>query len=73
MAIKYYKLLDLINRRGISKMQLKEMTGIGNSTLAKLSSNENVALDVIERICEVLGVQPGDIMEYYKDNDELND
>lgn len=69
MAIKYYKLLDLINRRGISKMQLKEMTGIGNSTLAKLSSNENVALDVIERICEVLEVQPGDIMEYYKDND----
>ncbi len=69
MAIKYYKLLDLINRRGISKMQLKEMTGIGNSTLAKLSSNENVALDVIERISEVLEVQPGDIMEYYKDND----
>ncbi len=67
MPIKYYKLLDVIHRKGISKMQLKEMTNIGTATLAKLSNNEKVSLDVIERICEVLDVQPGDIMEYVKE------
>ena len=37
---------------------------MGTSTLAKLSANENVSLDIVEKICELLQVQPGDIMEY---------
>lgn len=67
MSIKYYKLLDVLNRKGISKMQLREMTSIGTATLAKLSNNEKISLDVIERICDVLDVQPGDIMEFVRD------
>lgn len=67
MAIKYYKLLDVMNRKGITKMQLKEMTGMGKATLAKISKNEKISIDVIDRICDVLDVQPGDIMEFVKD------
>lgn len=70
MPIKYYKLLDLLNRRGILKTELKEMTGMGTATLAKLSNHESISMDVIERICDVLDVQPGDIMEYCRETDD---
>ena len=67
MSIKYYKLLDMLNKKSISKGELQEMAGISSATLAKLSANEKVSLDVIEKICLALKVQPGDIMEIVMD------
>lgn len=32
--ITYYKLLDMLNHRGISKMKLKRAIGCGSNTLA---------------------------------------
>jgi DNA-binding Xre family transcriptional regulator len=63
MAIKYYKLLDLLNKRNISKGELQKMANISSATMAKLSSNENVSLEVIDKICICLKVQPNDIFE----------
>ncbi|HBF6235854.1 TPA: helix-turn-helix transcriptional regulator, partial [Clostridioides difficile] len=41
--------------------------GASSTTIAKLSSNKNVSLDVIDKICKALDCQPGDIMEYEDD------
>lgn len=68
MALKYYKLIDLINRRNMPRGELQKMAGISSATLAKLGKNEKVSLDVIDRICEALDVQPGDIMEYERES-----
>ena len=62
--ITYYKLLDLLNRRNISKLELMEMAGISRETLAKLSKNESVTIQTIDKICTVLKCQPGDILEW---------
>ena len=67
MGINYKKLMKLLIDKEITKTELRQKTGIGTATLAKLSSNEYVSLEVIEKICEVLQVQPGDIMEYVPD------
>lgn len=64
MPIKYYKLFDLLNRRGMKKTDLLEIAGIASPTLAKLTKGETVTTEVISRICAALGVQPGDIMEF---------
>ncbi|MBS3986485.1 MAG: helix-turn-helix transcriptional regulator [Erysipelothrix sp.] len=64
MAIKYYKLIDLLNRRGILKTKFAKDIGISPNTLAKLSNNQIVSLDVIDKACEYLGVQPGDLLEF---------
>lgn len=64
MGIKFYKLLDLLNRRGISKEELRQKTNISSSTMAKISKNEYVSLQIIEKICKELNCQPGDLMEY---------
>jgi DNA-binding Xre family transcriptional regulator len=66
--IKFYKLLDLLNRRNISKEELRIAIGASSATISKLSKNEKVSLDTIEKICTFLGCQPGDIMEYVEDD-----
>lgn len=65
--ITYYKLLDMLNRKGISKMELKKAIGCGSNTLAALSKNEYVNMKTIDKICDFLDCQPGDILEHEKD------
>ena len=62
MGLKYYKLWDLLNRRGLKKTDLYEI--LSTKTVAKLSKGEYVTTESIERICEFLHCQPRDIMEY---------
>ena len=64
MAIKYYKLFDLLLRRGMKKTDLITLAGIAPPTLAKLSKGYVVTTEIIDRICKALDVQPGDIMEW---------
>ena len=64
MAIKYYKLLDFLNRSNISKEELRVKIEVSSATMAKLSKNQPVSLDVIDKICATLNCQPGDILEY---------
>lgn len=67
MAIKYYRLFDQLNRRGLKKMDLLTMANISRGTLAKLSKGDPINTDTLDRICQALDVQPGDIMECVKD------
>ena len=58
----YTKLWILLEKRGMKKTDLKEV--ISGNTLAKLGKNETVSSAVIEKICDFLDCQPGDIMEH---------
>lgn len=62
--IAYYKLLDMLNRRGMTRLDLQKAIGAGPNTISKISKNEPVTLATIDKICEVLDCQPGDILEY---------
>ncbi|MEE1304094.1 MAG: Fic family protein [Agathobacter sp.] len=64
MGFSYNNLFKILKDRNISKTMLREQTGISTSTLAKLSKNENVGMDVLEKICLALNCQPGDILSY---------
>lgn len=67
MAIKYYKLLDLMNRNGIGKEELRKKIAVSPATMAKISKNEYVSLEVIDKICSAMNCQPGDILEHSKE------
>lgn len=69
-SIRYYKLFDMLARRGYKKTDLKLEVGFSTVTIAKLSKGESVTTDTILRICERFDVQPGDIMEYVPDEDQ---
>lgn len=64
--LKYYKLFDLLNRRGMKKTDLLGI--ISSPTLAKLSKGETIQTDVICKICDFLNCQPSDIVEYEKED-----
>lgn len=64
MSMKYYKLFDLLTRKGMKKTDLINYKIISSPTLAKLSKGETVTTEVLCNICEALQCQPGDIMEY---------
>ncbi len=59
--ITYTKLWLLLNEKGMKRTDLKSV--ISSATLAKLGKNEPISSTVIEKICNFLDCQPGDIME----------
>lgn len=80
MAISFTRLFNLLNSRGISIYKLKTDKVVGTATLDKIRRNnigkgvnakgqkrENIDTASIDAICKYLNCQPGDIMEYIKD------
>lgn len=63
MKISYDKLFDVLNKRNMSKTDLKDAIGLSSTTLAKLSKNEQISMSTLVGICDYLNCQPGDIME----------
>lgn len=64
MGVSYKGLWHILVEKEINKTQLRELTGMGTATLAKLSKNEYVALEVVDKICSALDCQIGDVVEH---------
>lgn len=60
--ISYAKLFGYLDSRGLGAIYLYHC--VSPATVAKLRKNKVVRTDVIVKICRLLDVQPGDIMEY---------
>ncbi|MFQ8599691.1 MAG: helix-turn-helix domain-containing protein [Oscillospiraceae bacterium] len=70
MALSYNGLWKLLIDKGMKKLDLKELTKMSPSTLAKMGKNEPVSLSVLERICAALGCDIGDIVAYVPEPDD---
>ena len=70
MALSYNKLWKLLIDRNLTKTQLHELTGLSKSTISKLSNEENVNTNVLEKICILLDCEIADIVEIKKDSEE---
>lgn len=66
--IVYYKLFDYMNRRGIKDSELVHKKVLTAPTLIKLKKNECIKTETLEKICDYLECQPGDIMEFENSN-----
>lgn len=66
MEVSYNKLWKLLIDRRINKSDLRLLTGIGTNTLAKLSKNQQVSMDVLMKICTKLDCDISDICEFVK-------
>ena len=70
MAGSYERLWKLLIDRKISKANLRKASGIAPNTMTKLRRNEEVTLTVLGKICNILEVDYGDIIEYVDKGDE---
>ena len=65
MPIKYYKLKDILNRRGLKRKDLLDV--VSDPTLTKISKGESVSTNVLAAICCKLNCDISDIAEYEYD------
>ncbi len=76
MRFSYNKLFKLLIDRNIKKKELREMSGVSATSIAKLGKGANVNTDVLLRICNALNCDVGDIMEFVMEEepaDRIND
>ena len=72
MKVSYKKLWKLLIDRNMKKTDLRLQSGISSTSLAKLSKDENVSMDVLKKICKTLDCNIGDIMDILPNKDEGN-
>lgn len=70
MAISYNKLWKLLIDKKMSKADLRRAAGIAPNTMTKMNRDEEVSLTVLSKICSVLEVDIGDIMEFLLEKSE---
>ena len=68
MAISYNKLWKLLVDRKMSKADLRKAAGIAPNTMTRLRRDEEVTLTVLNKICRVLDVDIGDVMEFINED-----
>lgn len=73
MPISYKKLWKLLIDKDMKKKDLQRLTGISSATMAKLSHNETIRSDTLEKICMALDCNIADIMEFKKVCEESHD
>ena len=71
MAISMLKVKKIMDEKGLKKFDLRK-AGFNPNIIDKvlsgaLNKNKRVDTETINRLCEFLSVQPGDIMEYTED------
>lgn len=66
MAISYNGLWKLLIDKEMYKKDLGEKLGISSATLAKMGKGETVSMEVLQKICEYMDCDIGDIVSFRK-------
>lgn len=64
MAISYNRLWKLLVDKKMSQSDFRKAVSISPNTLTKMKKDEPITLTTLERMCKVLDVDFGDIVEY---------
>ena len=69
MKISYNKLWKLLIDKKMEQSELRRAAKIAPNTLTRLHKEQDVTLEVLYRICMVLGVDIGDVMEFLPEDE----
>ena len=73
MSVQYNKLWKLLIDRKMTKAELRKAAGIAPNTMTKITRDDFVAMPILDKICETLGGDYGDIVEHIKEKRVQND
>lgn len=65
------QIFKLLIDKGIRKIEFARMAGISQNTMARLSRNQDVSLDVLGKICCTLNCKVDDILEFMPEEKEF--
>ena len=63
--------LTALKEKGITTYMIRKEKIMSESTVQKLRSVKGLAWDNIETLCRLLECQPGDLLEYVPDTEEV--
>lgn len=72
MAASYKKLFKFLIDKNMKKKDLRKLSGLNYSTLAKLENGDNVTMEVVEKICTKMNCNVDDIVEFIEDPEHIN-
>ena len=64
MAISYNRLWKLLIDKKMTAAELRKQADIAPNTLTRMKKDQEVTMQVLERICDVLDTDFGEIVEY---------
>ena len=70
MAVSYNGLWKMLIDKNTYKKDLSADLGISSATMAKMGRGENVSMDILEKICDYMDCNIGDIMSFEKDKED---
>jgi len=71
MKISYKKLWKILIDKEMTRSDLRQMTGISTTSIAKMGKGENIQTDVLLRICKALNCDITEIMETEHDENDI--
>jgi DNA-binding Xre family transcriptional regulator len=69
-VIKFDKLWETMENKGVSTYWLREKCGIDRKTIRRLRANDNIETKTLNKLCTVLCCTLGDIAEFVPDEAE---
>ena len=74
MPIKYDKLLALLKEQGYTTYTIRKDNIMSQSAWQKIRTGTgDIDTRTIKKLCQILDCQPGDIMEYVREDDSNDD
>ncbi len=67
MLIYKIDVLDTLKESGYNSTRILKENLISQSAMQKIRKNEMVGIKTIEKLCELLDMQPGNIIKYVED------
>lgn len=67
MIVYKIDILVELRKRGYTQVELHNKYGFGNATIQNMRDKKPINFVNLNRLCELLECQPGDIIEYRED------
>ncbi|MBQ3589922.1 MAG: helix-turn-helix transcriptional regulator [Clostridia bacterium] len=68
MAIRYkINILEALKEKGLSSYRLRQNKIIGERQLTQIRNGEIVSVACLDKLCQLLDCQPGDILQYVEE------
>lgn len=65
--IRFEKFFKTLHEKGISQVELYTKYKVSRNTLQRLKDNKNITTNTLNYLCNIIGCELEDILEYKKD------
>lgn len=74
MAVTYGKLWELLEEKGMKKIELQRKAGISGNILGRMGRDEYISMGSVEKVCRILHCGVDDMLDFiYEDSAESED